>query len=353
MARCAAIHSLGVRRQPWRSADNAFAMTHIAVPERFPEAQTRAVHELAETQHCVARREQLIDAGLSRHTVAYMLRSGRWRSDAGGLVIAMHNGPLSVEQAESLAVLAGGRVCALAARTAAARAGLLGWPTPRIEVIVPRGTTYPVVSLVDVKVHESRRFTAEDIHPASFPSRVRLSRAVIDAASWSRTPRATCGLLAAAVQQQLCTPAQLLDELDRAGAIRRALLMRAALVDIDGGAHAMSEIDFVRFCARHGLPRPQHQLVRRDSRGRRRYLDATLVGPTGAVVRVEIDGALHLAVQTYWDDMYRSNDLSIGREVALRFPSYVIYADDRDAVAQLRAALKLSASRDNLAACAS
>jgi hypothetical protein len=317
-------------------------MTSITLPDGFISAP--AVHALAETQRCVVRREQLTAIGVPAHTIRYMLTTGRWRSDAGGLVVVLHNGPLEVEQAESLAVLAGGRVCALAARTAAARAGLANWPSPRVEIVIPRGSTYPLVSLGDVKVHESRRFSAEDIHPASFPPRVRLTRAVVDAASWSRTPRATCGLLAAAVQQRLCTAGQLLAELDRAGAIRRARLMRTALADIEGGAHAMTEIDFVRFCVRNGLPRPLHQQVRRDASGRRRYLDATLRGPTGVEVRVEIDGALHLVVETYWDDMQRSNDLAIGREVALRFPSYVIYADDPAAVAQLRAALKLNLS---------
>jgi hypothetical protein len=32
----------------------------------------------------------------------------------------------------------------------------------------------------------------------------------------------------------------------------------------------------------------------------------------------------------------------IGKELALRFPSYVIYADDADAIEQLRRALSLS-----------
>jgi hypothetical protein len=156
-------------------------MSSITLPDRFPDAP--ALHVLAEAQYCVVRREQLIAAGVSERTTKRMLRSGRWRSEAGGLVIVLHNGPISSRQAESLAVLAGGQLCALAARTAAARAGLLNWPSPRIEVVVPRGTTYPALSLVDVKVHESRRFAASDIHPASFPPRLRLSRAVVDAAS--------------------------------------------------------------------------------------------------------------------------------------------------------------------------
>jgi very-short-patch-repair endonuclease len=82
--------------------------------------------------------------------------------------------------------------------------------------------------------------------------------------------------------------------------------------------------------------------VRLDHRGRRRYLDATFTRADGRLIRVEIDGALHLVVRTYWDDMSRGNELVIGREEVLRFPSYVIHAGDPEAVDQLRRALKLS-----------
>jgi len=249
-----------------------------------------------------------------------------------------------------VAVLAGGRLCALAARTAAGRAGLVGWPAHKVEVLIPRGTTYPRLSLVDVKVHESRRFAAESLHPSVWPPRVRIERALIDAAVWSTRPRSACGILAAGVQQRLTTADRLLDELERAGQVRFKRLLRSALLDIGGGAQAVSEIDFGRFCRRNGLPTPSRQVVRCEPNGRRRYLDATLVGPTGRVVRVEIDGALHLVVQTYWNDMYRDNEVSIAREIQVRLPSYVVYADDAQALDQLRRALELSGPGGKVAA---
>ena len=273
-----------------------------------------------------------------------MLDARRWQVDADGLVIVLHNGPLTRLQQEAVAVLAGGRVCALAARTAAARAGLTGWNAELVEVVVPRGTTYPELQHVDVKVHESRRFTVDDIHPTAWPQRVTIERALIDAACWSRRPRTACGVLAAGVQQRLTTAERLLPELERAGAVRFRRLLTSALMDIAGGAHSMSEIDFIRFCSRNGLPRPSQQSVRKDKNGRRRYLDAVLIGPAGEV-RVEIDGALHLVVQTYWNDMYRGNERVIARDGLLRFPSFVIYGNDEEAVDQLRRALGLSGPR--------
>jgi hypothetical protein len=137
------------------------------------------------------------------------------------------------------------------------------------------------------------------------------------------------------------------------GVVRHDQLTALGVADHQGGAHAVSEIDFGRFCRRNGLPLPQRQVVRRDSRGRRRYLDATLVGRYGAVVRVEIDGALHLVVKTYWDDMARDNELSISRELLIRLPSFVMHADDPLALDQLRRALDLSGPGGKVAAFAS
>lgn len=319
------------------------------LPRRPAGVPHAALVELGQRQDDVVRREQLLDLGLAQHDVIYMIESRRWQTDADGLVVVLHNGPLTRRQQEAVAVLAGGRLGALAARTAATRVGLSGWEAELVEVLVPRGTTYPTLKLVAVKVHESRRFRPEDVHPSSWPPRVSIERALVDAACWSTRPRTACGVLAAGVQQRLTTAARLRSELENAGKVRFRNLLMKALVDIEGGAQAMSEIDFVRFCARNRLPKPKHQRVRRDSKGRRRYIDAVLVGPAGEV-KVEIDGALHLVVQTYWSDMYRGNEMTIAKDGALRFASYVIYADDPEALDQLRRALGLSGPDEKTAA---
>lgn len=316
----------------------------------LPDSASDDLVALATRQVGVVRADQLGALGVPAHRVAYLLKTRRWQQDADGLIIVLHNGPLAAVQSDALAVLAGGSLCALAARSAARAAGLRNWPPHKTEVLVPRGTTYPSLRLVDVKVHESRRFGVDDLHPAVWPPRVRVERALIDAATWSRRPRAAVGVLAAGVQQRLTTAPRIQAELDVAGAIRYRSLMTSALVDIAGGAHAVSEIDLIRFCRRNGFPEPVRQVVRRDSSGRRRYLDATLIGPHGAVVRVEVDGALHLVVQTYWQDMIRDNEMSIGRELLIRLPSYVIHADDPDAIDQLRRALQLSGPGEKSAA---
>jgi hypothetical protein len=315
----------------------------LCLPDRASSDVREALTTIGQEQQAVVRRNQLLATGMTARTVDGMLIGGRWRAH-GAIVIAMHNGPLTPDQELWAAVLNAGPLAALAARTAAAQHGLVGWTADCIEVLVPRGAAVPAGLGLPVKVHESRRFGPSDIHVGRALPQVRVERALVDAAVWSARPRTACGVLAAGVQQRLTTPAKLLTELDVAGAVRHRRLLAAALVDIAGGAQAVSEIDFLRFCRRNGLPRPELQVVRRDAAGRRRYLDATLRGRDGLPVRVEIDGALHLVVQTYWDDMARGNDLVIGREQVLRFPSYVIYADDAVALDQLRRALGLSES---------
>lgn len=180
-------------------------------------------------------------------------------------------------------------------------------------------------------MHESRRIGVADLVTMTWPPRVRVERALVDAAAWGTGARTGCGILAAGVQQRLTTASRLIVELDAAGAVRHRRILRAALLDIAGGAQAVSELDFLAFCARNGPPRPILQVVRHDPGGRRRYLDATLVGPTGVIVRVEIDGALHLVVNTYWADKLRGNELTIAGEPVMRFPSIVIHDNDRAA----------------------
>jgi hypothetical protein len=155
---------------------------------------------------------------------------------------------------------------------------------------VPRGAKVNEVADVSAKVHESRRFTAGDIHPTRTPPQVIIERALVDAAVWSPRPRTACGVLAAGVQQRLTTARRLQEVLECAGHVRHRRLLLSVLADIDGGAQAVSEIDFLRFCSRHGFPKPILQ-SRADTNDRRRYLDATFIRSDGRPIGVEIDGA--------------------------------------------------------------
>lgn len=78
-------------------------------------------------------------------------------------------------------------------------------------------------------------------------------------------------------------------------------------------------------------------MVRRDSAGRRRYLDAYFEQWR---VHVEVDGGQHLDPAHAWADMRRQNDLWVEGDRVLRFPAWVLRAHPEEVIAQLRAALR-------------
>jgi very-short-patch-repair endonuclease len=198
--------------------------------------------------------------------------------------------------------------------------------------------------LIPREVHQTRREDARRMRVIGDPPRTAVERSAIDAASWSTSTRTCAGLLAAVVQQRLSTPQRLLETLNSAGRIPQRRLMRLTLTDISGGAEALSEIDFGQLCRRYGLRIALRQEVRRDAQGRRRYIDGVITDPSGARVAFEVDGALHLAVRNYWDDMARGNELVIAGQPVLRFPSMIVRTEPALVADQLRRALSNPAS---------
>jgi hypothetical protein len=187
-------------------------------------------------------------------------------------------------------------------------------------------------------VHESRRFTVDDIRYGGAPPSTSLERSTIDAAAWSAHAITASRIVVAPVQQRLMLPGILIAELQRVGLVRHRRLLWNLLCDLHGGAQALSEVEFIRWCRRHNFPRPRLQ-IRVDADGYRRYLDAVFRTADGEVVYVEIDGGIHLTLATRWADTAKDNDAALAGQVTLRFPSVAIHTDDPRAVEQLRRAL--------------
>lgn len=147
--------------------------------------------------------------------------------------------------------------------------------------------------------------------------------------------------MAAAVQQNRVRAEDLEVAITGFPRLRHRALLRLAIADIGGGSQALSEIDFVRLCRRHGLPDPTRQAVRREPSGRRRYLDASWRRRDGRLIVAEVDGALHLAPKRWWDDQLRQNELALADALVLRFPTVIIRTDDALVADQVRRALWL------------
>ena len=196
-----------------------------------------------------------------------------------------------------------------------------------------------VMDGVIMRVHESRRFTSTDVVRGPGPQLTRLARSTVDAAAWTNHLWTAFRLFVAPVQQRKERAAALRDELLSAGRVRHRRQLLALANDLCGGADALSEVEFLRFCRRHGLPRPVCQR-RMDSAGRWRYLDATFVRADGSLLRVEIDGGIHLSLAVRSRDTLKDNEANLDRRLVLRYASAAIYADDPQVVAQLQRGLE-------------
>lgn len=267
----------------------------------------------------------------SRATELGQVRAGRWQRF--GRAIVLHNGvPTRAEQFEIALVNLGPRA-ALTAFTALEAWGLAGWERDAVHVLVPRGARIRRPAGLDVRVHYTDQWSSAPRHDGR--GLHRPANSAVIAASTFRNPRPACAILAAVVQQRLARPGDLVAAVSGSPRVRHRAAMLAAANDVAQGAHALAEIDFARLCRSAGLPTPKRQGVRRDSSGRRRYLDVEWDLPDGRRLVVEVDGALHLAVGRWWDDQLRQNELTLSGDIVLRFPSVVVRCEPHVVIAQL------------------
>jgi very-short-patch-repair endonuclease len=116
----------------------------------------------------------------------------------------------------------------------------------------------------------------------------------------------------------------------------------AAVADASGGAESIAEVDFARLCRRGRLPEPSRQAVRVDAAGRRRYRDVYF--DTWGL-HVEIDGAQHMEVRSWYADMRQQNEIVIAGERLLRFPAWMIRHKPDEVLDQVGAALRAAGWR--------
>lgn len=295
-------------------------------------ARTSGVDELLLRQDGVvstAELREFVSAGQLR----WLVESRRWQRPAAGILVA-HSGPLTPRQRMLVDAYRAGPRAVLAGTSAAIEAGLR-WPAPRrTQFLVPAG--HWVRDVRGLELHCAVDIAA-DVRPGSRPARVELPRGLIDAAAWASGAAEARAVLAAGVQQRLVRPSDLLAVVHRRPRLRRRRLVLVTLWDVEGGAHALSELDFARLVRRHRLPAPQRQAVRLDRYGHRRWLDA--FWPAYHLV-VEIDGMWHMEPEAWWDDMWRANELGVAGDTVLRYPSFAVRDDDLRVADQLRRMLR-------------
>ncbi len=289
---------------------------------------------LALVQCGVVHRRQLQSLGVNKNIVANELKAHRWQAPTATTVL-VHNAMPTRRQLMWISVLDAGPQAALGSHTSLELNNFRSFAreAQRIHLVVPRGAKTRVVPGVDL--HESRRSHQHRRRLYQGLPCLDVASSAIDAAAWQFSARFAVTVLAASVQQRLCSVEQLLAALNDAGRVRHQRVIRLALADIHGGAESLGEIDFAAVCRRHKLLQPDRQRVRTDPTGRRRYLDCEWHLKDGNVVVLEIDGSHHHWVEHWETDMRRERKIVTSRRWVLRATTTEIRLDSAAVVADL------------------
>jgi hypothetical protein len=256
---------------------------------------------------------------MSRHQLYGLVRSGRWQNPARG-VFVNHNGPLTAEQRDWVALLAGPPGSVLGGLTALAHDGFDAFrhDDDLPVVVAPMGAC--PCEYADMDMHWSTYLDTRDVHPLRLPPRTRPARSVVDAASWERDDRRARAIVLAAAQQGVVATRQLREALTRRGACRHRALIVESYLDAAGGIQSLPERDFDRIRVELRLPAPDRQVAVRRRDGKY-YLDVrwTVFG-----LACEIHGIPHMRVESWDDDLLRQNEISIRGDSTLVFSSFAI-----------------------------
>lgn len=272
-----------------------------------------AARMLAELQDGVVSRRQLYALGVPRWLVRREVLSRRWIR-VGDQAVRLHTGPLSPEGHRWAALFVGGPRAMLDGASSLVASGLERFDEARVRVSVPRGARIRHRREYDVR--QTRRWSADDLFQGPGIPRTRPAIAALRAALWARSDREATYVVTAAVQQGLVRPGELGVELLRIRRDRRRTMLHELVNELLDGARSLGELDVARALRERGLPAPERQVLRRDSRGRY-YLD--LYWPQFKLV-VEIDGIHHTWAENVVGDALRQNALTMQGDRVLRLP---------------------------------
>ncbi|MGO4256076.1 DUF559 domain-containing protein [Marmoricola sp. RAF53] len=270
---------------------------------------------LAAQQAGVVARRQLNGVGIDADRVRNEIAARRWVARTP-TVISTTTGELTWRQRVWLGVLHAGGDALVGGLSALEWHGLRNWHRDDVTILVDDELSFDPVP--GVRFFRTRRPLPVFRAPGSVIPLCRVEPAALLMAGYDRSARTAQGVLAAVVQQRLTTPDALLRELRAMTPLRRARLFRRTLIDIGGGAESLAELDLGRLCRRAGLPPPRRQAKRRDATGRVRFTDCEWALRDGRTLILEIDGAFHMEVEHWEDDLARQRHLSGQGRIVIR-----------------------------------
>jgi very-short-patch-repair endonuclease len=238
---------------------------------------TGRLHDLAERQHGVVTRWQLLQGGLGADAIDWRLRTGRLHRIHRG-VYALGRRGLSRRGEWLAAVWACGDGAVLSHWSAAALHGTAAEPDEVVHVSVP----HRVAGRSGVAVHHTRHLDPADVMTFGLLPVTRRPRTLVDLAdlvSYAELRGIADGL------RRLDLPA--LRAAQERAPNRRGAARVARLIGSDR-RRTRSEFErrYLRFCTARGLPRPDATNVRKAGH----EVDALYAG---ARLAVELDGRAH------------------------------------------------------------
>jgi len=271
-----------------------------------------ALSEHAERQRGVVTRKQAIEAGLSRETISYRVRSGRWQQLHTG-VYAVFSGKPDRQAVLWAAVLRAGTGAMLSHQTAAELDDLLDEPAPRIHVTIPSNRR--LQAMKGVVIHH-RLDAKRIIHPAHLPPRTWIEDTVLDLADDARTSWDAVGWITRAIGRRLTTRDQLRGALAQRSRFRWRSEVALALSPDADGIHSALEYRYFRDVERpHRLPKARRQA--RVKRGDAiEYRDVLY---DEFELAVELDGQIAHQPEDRWRDVRRDNAAAAQGLVTLRY----------------------------------
>lgn len=308
-------------------------MTH---PLPHEEPAPPSLTELLELQGGVVSCRQALDGRLTAEAWRWLRTAKRCQQLLPGVVV-MHTGTATYAEKVQSAVLYGGEGAAVSGDAL-------------LHLLEPKRSREP--ELIDVAVAVSCQIAATEFfrphrisrlevlaHPVRLPRQIRAAPGVLHAASWARSDRAAEWRVAAAVQSWLVNVPGLREALVQLPRLKRRQAIRLVLDDVELGAHARTELDFLALLRRNSLPLPDRLQLKVRADGVR-YLDAWWEAQR---VVAEIDGVHHMFVRAWDDDTMRANAVVVAhladRVVLLRITSGNMRHREPELAAQLRAVL--------------
>lgn len=307
--------------------------------EKLP--RLRAV---VEQQAFVVSREQALSGGMSRHALAYRLRSGGpWRRLLPGVYLTVTGTPTDAQR-ETAAGLYGGPWSVVTGGAALSYHRLPAPVTELIDVLVPLQVQRRSVGFV--RLHRTGRMP-QRFYAAPGLAYAPPARAAADAALWLRDLRQARAVIAGAVQSRHgCTLDELADELSK-GPVRGSALLRRVLAEVSDGVRSAPEADLRDLVKKTGLPMP--------------LFNPRLYLPNGiflgcpdawwpeAGLAVEVDSRRwHLSPEDWERTMDRHARFGEHAIVTLHLTPHQLRADQAAVIAKLRNAYHAGTTRPRL-----